>query len=147
MNKMLLVALLASAAAGPAMAAVGVSVNIGEPGFYGRIDIGSYPQPQVVYAEPIIIERRQVVEQPVYLRVPPGHQRDWKHYCGRYGACGRPVYFVRDDWYENTYVPQYREKHGHGHDGDEDHGHGDDDHGGGHGKGHGGDHGHGHGDH
>jgi len=123
-------------AALPAAAAdVGVSINIGEPGFYGRIDLGTFPRPEVVYPEPVIIERRHVVEEPVYLRVPPGHQRDWRRYCGRYNACGRPVYFVRDDWYSNVYAPAYREHHGHGHDDHhEDHDH---DHGNGHGKGHG----------
>lgn len=34
----------------PALAAdVGISVSIGQPGFYGRLDIGDYPQPQVIY--------------------------------------------------------------------------------------------------
>ena len=41
---------------GSALAAdVGVSVNIGQPGFYGRIDIGNVPQPRVIYAAPVII--------------------------------------------------------------------------------------------
>ena len=30
-------------------------------------------------------------------------------FCGRYNACGRPVLFVRDDWYTRSYVPAYRE--------------------------------------
>jgi hypothetical protein len=25
-----------------------------------------------------------------------------------YNACGRPVYFVRDDWYQREYVPRYQ---------------------------------------
>ncbi|MCK9194895.1 MAG: hypothetical protein M0P19_13590, partial [Nevskia sp.] len=106
-----------------------------------RIDLGSFPQPEVVYSEPIIIERTRVIHEPLYLRVPPGHQKNWKRYCGRYEACGRPVYFVRDDWYNNVYAPQYRERHrdhdDHGHD---DHDRGHDDHDRGHGK----EHGHGH---
>ncbi len=131
MKKILVIALLATIAA-PAFAGVGVSVNIGEPGFFGRIDLGDAPRPEVVYDQPVIIQRPQVVGQPVYLRVPPEHQRNWKRYCGRYNACGQPVYFVKDDWYNNTYAPHYREQHGHGHD---DHGpgrghdHHDDDHG------------------
>ena len=45
------VAILAAVPAVPAAAAdVGVSVSVGQPGFYGRIDIGSYPQPRLVYA-------------------------------------------------------------------------------------------------
>ncbi|WP_293391245.1 hypothetical protein [Nevskia sp.] len=109
--KSILAAALLLTAAVPAIAAdVGVSINIGQPGFNGRIDIGDYPQPRVIYAQPVIIERRQVVEQPVYVRVPPNYRKDWKRYCGRYDACGRPVYFVDNRWYNDVYVPRYRER-------------------------------------
>ena len=38
----------------PALAAdVGVSVQISQPGVYGRIDIGRFPQPQVVVPQPV----------------------------------------------------------------------------------------------
>jgi len=100
---------------------VGVSVTIGQPGFYGQIDIGRTPQPAVIYAEPRIIYRRGPVLEPVYLRVPPGHERNWRQHCSRYDACGRPVYFVRDDWYRREYIERDRhERHGrhedrHGH--------------------------------
>lgn len=95
---------------------VGVSIQIGEPGFYGRIDIGNMPRPQLIYAEPVYVHRQpKVVYQPIYLRVPPGHERNWKKHCGRYDACGRPVYFVRDNWYRDVYVPQYRRDHRHDH--------------------------------
>lgn len=131
LKSMLAAALLLTAAV-PAIAAdVGVSINIGQPGFNGRIDIGDYPQPRVIYAQPVIIERRQVVEQPVYVRVPPNYRKDWKRYCGRYDACGRPVYFVDNGWYNEVYVPKYRERHGsqgHGNDND-NRGHDHDDHG------------------
>ena len=132
----------AAAVAAPASAAdVGVSINIGQPGFYGRIDIGDYPQPRVIYREPVIIERRTVIEEPYYVRVPPGHRKNWRRYCSRYDACGRPVYFVDNAWYTNVYVPHYRERHDHHDDHDRDHGR-DDDHGPGRGKGRG--HGRGH---
>lgn len=81
---------------------VGVSIQISEPGVYGRIDIGRFPQPQVVVAQPVVVVPPRVVvaqPQPVYLWVPPGHQKNWRKHCGRYNACGVPVYFVRDDWY------------------------------------------------
>ncbi|MDN3922011.1 hypothetical protein [Roseateles violae] len=160
MNKshLLLAATLGMAAltvAGPAAAYtdVGVSVSIGQPGFYGRIDLGNAPPPQLIYTQPVIIERVAVQPAPVYLRVPVGYERNWARYCGQYGACGRPVYFVRDDWYRNTYAPHYREHYYAGgwheqrrdrdHDGipdyrDRDHGHGN-------GNGNGNGHGHGHG--
>lgn len=91
------------AAAAPAMAAdvnVGVSIGISQPGVYGRIDIGNYPQPQLVVAQPVIIQRPSHVPPPVYLWLPPGHQKDWKKHCKSYNACGVPVYFVKDAWYQ-----------------------------------------------
>ncbi len=92
---------------------VGVSVSIGQPGFYGRIDLGSFPsRPPVIYGQPRIIERSVIVGDPVYLRVPPGHRKNWGKHCGQYNACGEQVYFVQDNWYEREYIPQYREQHG-----------------------------------
>jgi len=93
-----------------AFAQVGVSINVGEPGFYGRIDIGNVAPPPVVYAQPVIVERptRYVETAPIYLRVPPDHARHWRRYCSRYDACGYPVYFVQDGWYRDVYVPYYR---------------------------------------
>jgi hypothetical protein len=90
---------------------VGVSVSIGQPGFYGRIDIGAAPPPVVIMPEPIIIRRPapNVRYAPIYLRVPPGHEKNWGKHCSRYNACGRPVYFVRDEWYNDVYVPHYHE--------------------------------------
>ena len=107
-------ALAAAAITAPALAAdIGVSITIGEPGFYGQIDLGNYGRPAVLYARPIVIIRSRYGAslEPLYLRVPPGHSRDWKRYCARYDACGRPVYFVRNDWYINEYAPRYREDH------------------------------------
>ena len=90
-----------------------VSVSIGQPGFYGRVDIGGFPPPPLIYAEPMIIRPARIAYPPLYLRVPPGHARKWDRYCDRYSACGRPVYFVQDDWYRNEYAPVYRERHHH----------------------------------
>jgi len=96
----------------PALAAdVGVSVTIGQPGFYGRLDIGDYPAPRVIYRQPIVIERAPRDRPPVYLRVPRHHAKHWRKYCHKYNACGERVYFVQDDWYERDYVPRYQEKH------------------------------------
>lgn len=126
----------------PAMAQTGVSISVGQPGFYGRIDIGDFGPPPVVYAQPVIIEQHHHYRaQPVYLRVPPGHRKNWKKHCKHYGACGQPVMFVQERWYNDVYAPRYAQPvhyeergHGHGH----GHGHGkgkDKDKG--HGKGHG----------
>ena len=115
MNRLLLsVALAALAATAPTLAAdVGVSVNIGEPGFYGRLDIGGYPQPQVIYHRPIVVERAPTDRAPIYLRVPPGHAKNWRKHCREYNACDERVFFVRDNWYTREYVPRYREHHRH----------------------------------
>lgn len=152
--KSFLFAMTVLTAAVPAIAAdVGVSINIGQPGFYGRIDIGSFPQPQLIYTQPVVIERQvRYVGSPLYLRVPPGHSKNWAKHCRSYNACNQQVYFVRDDWYSQVYVPQYRERHGERRDGrdyerdyerDDDHGHDKrdkhdkhDKHDKGHGKGH-----------
>ena len=89
---------------------IGVSVSIGQPGFYGRLDVGDYPQPQVIYRQPVIIER-EVSRPPIYLRVPPGHAKHWSKHCREYNACGERVYFVQNDWYNREYVPRYQEYH------------------------------------
>ena len=129
--KQTLLAAIALAAALPSFAAdVGVSVQISQPGVYGRIDIGRFPQPQVIVQQPVIIGRPVVVAQPepMYLWVPPGHRKNWGRYCGQYRACGVPVYFVEERWYREHVYPE----RGHGGRGDhDDHGHGH-----GNGKGH-----------
>ncbi len=151
MNKLttLLLAALATLAVGSAAAGtnVGVSIGIHQPGVYGRIDIGNMPQPALIYEQPMIIAQPPVYieRRPIYLYVPPGHQQDWRRYCGRYNACGQPVYFVRDDWVRERYEQSHpgwdrRRQQGRGSDrGDDDRGHG-------HGRKEGKGHGHGRGD-
>jgi hypothetical protein len=103
-------------AATPALAVdVGVSIGIGDPNFYGHIVIGDAPPPVVVYSEPRVVVRSAVVVEPIYLRVRAGHAQDWPQYCGQYNACGRPVYFVQDSYYNDVYAPHYHKKHGKGH--------------------------------
>jgi hypothetical protein len=110
--KRILFAVLAAASL-PAFAAdVGVSINVGQPGFYGRIDIGDVPRPVLINPQPIVIEPVGVGRAPLYLHVPPGHARHWGKHCHEYHACGEPVYFVDDRWYNEVYVPRYRERHG-----------------------------------
>jgi hypothetical protein len=100
--------------AAPASAEVGVSVTVGHPGFYGRIDIGGFPEPRLVFPEPVVIEHVHEVGPPVYLHVPPGHAKHWAKHCHEYGACGRPAYFVEELWYRDVYVPRYQERQGNG---------------------------------
>ena len=131
MKKILLPVVATLLLAGAAQAAdVGVSVQIGQPGFYGRIDIGNTAPPPVVVAQPIWVQRQPVQVAPVYMRVPPGHQKHWEKHCAEYNACGVPVYFVKEDWYQQRYAaPQGGNDQGGGGEG---HGKGK-----GHGKGHG----------
>ena len=114
MKRILLAAALAAVTITPLAHAadVGVSVSIGQPGFYGRLDIGDYPQPQVIYQRPIAIQRMPMNRPPIYLRVPPGHAKHWSKNCHKYNACGERVYFVKDSWYNREYVPRYQERHG-----------------------------------
>ena len=130
-----LVGLLSAAAA--SATDVGVSVQISQPGVYGRVDIGRFPQPAVVVPQPVIVQPPPVVvaqpravvvrPQPVYMWVPAGHRKNWRHHCREYGACGVPVYFVRHDWYgRHVMAADHHPEHGRG-----------DDRGRGHGMGHG----------
>jgi hypothetical protein len=99
----------------PAWAAdVGVSVTVNQPGIFGRIDIGNLPPPQLIYAEPMLIRPVPHGEAPppIYLHVQPGHEKNWRKHCAKYNACGRPVYFVHEDWYRKEYEPRHREGHG-----------------------------------
>jgi hypothetical protein len=127
---MFLAAALAGLSVGGAALAqtsVGVSVQVAQPGVYGRIDIGNMPPPPVVYAKPIVVTQPAVVVpvQPTYLYVPPGHQKKWSKHCHRYNACGQPVYFVQESWVRERYEHEHGRKDKH------------DKPGKGHGKGHG----------
>ena len=95
---------------------VGVSVSVGQPGFYGRIEIGNAPPPQLIFVKPIVIQRVEVVRSPIYLHVPPGHEKNWGKHCGKYNACGLPVYFVQYGWYNDVYVPHHQKNASHGKD-------------------------------
>ena len=87
------------------------SSGIGLPNFYGRIDVGGYPQPQVIYREPRSIQSVPNNQPPVYMRVPRDHRRNWRNNCGQYNACNQRVLFVNDNWYKNKYAPRYQEQH------------------------------------
>jgi hypothetical protein len=142
--KALLIAAIAACAVGSALAQtqVGVSVSVNQPGVYGRINIGDVPRPALVLPQPVIISQPRVVVQrdPVYLYVPPAHQQDWRRYCGRYAACGQPVYFVRDEWVRERYErehPNWNRGRHRGWDKHDDRGHGRNrDHDRGRGRGH-----------
>ena len=107
------------------------------PGVYGRIQIGNGGPPPLIYAEPVIIQRPPVAvhRSPIYMYVPPGHAKNWAKHCGRYNACGQPVYFVKEP---GSRPPKRGGHHAGPRDGDHRHGHRDDRHPHGNGRGHGG---------
>lgn len=108
--KRILLAIMTTLIATSAYAAdVGVSVSVGQPGFYGRIDIGNYPQPEVIYTRPVVVRPApaRVIYQPVYIHVPPGYAKNWSKHCDKYDACSHPVYFVREKWYRDVHVSQH----------------------------------------
>lgn len=127
MKKFLALA-LATCALAPAFAqtSVGVSIGVSQPGMYGRIDIGNVAPPRVIHAQPVVIAPTPVAmhQNPIYLYVPPGHQKNWGKHCGRYNACGQPVYFVQESWvrerYEERRGHEGRGNRGHGRDHDRD---------------------------
>lgn len=103
-------AVACTALAAPAFAQVGISIGVHEPGVYGRIDIGGAPPPPVVVQQPVVIAPGPVAVQqrPIYLYVPPAYQHDWRRYCGRYNACGQPVYFVQEQWVRDRWAESHR---------------------------------------
>jgi hypothetical protein len=113
--KRMFLAVVATVLTVPAFAAdVSASISVSQPGFYGQINIGDFPHPALIYPQPVWVARPPdaVHVQPIYLHVPPGHEKHWSKHCAEYGACGRPVYFVREDWYENEYVPSQHHQDG-----------------------------------
>ena len=107
--KKLLVIALALGAVGSAVAqpSVGLSIGINQPGVYGQINIGNLPAPALVAPRPVVIAPAAVSAPPAYLYVPLAEQRNWRRYCGKYEACGRPVYFVREDWVRDRYAHEH----------------------------------------
>jgi len=93
---------------------VGISIGINAPGQYGRIDIDNYPQPVLVNRQAVIYAPSPVAiyQRPIYLYVPPTQQTQWGRYCGRYSACGQPVYFVQETWVRDEYRREHDNRNG-----------------------------------
>lgn len=85
------------------------AVPVGDPGYYGQVDVIN-TAPPVVYATALIVQVPPpgVIYSPVYLRVPTYYYQNWPQYCGFYNACFYPVFFVQEVWYANVYAPWYR---------------------------------------
>jgi hypothetical protein len=82
-----------------------INLSVGgeiSPDVYGQVQFGNAPPPQVFNDQPMMVIRQPpgMVVEPMYLHVPPGHQKHWSRYCHRYNACNRPVYFVKTGRYQ-----------------------------------------------
>ena len=88
-----------------AVISIPVTISINAPGQYGRVNVDNYPQPRLVMPQPVIYAPSPVAihQRPIYLYVPQTHQSNWGRYCGRYSACGQPVYFVQETWVYEEY--------------------------------------------
>lgn len=82
--------------------------SMGQPGFYGRIEIGNAPQPPLLISNAVMGNPGVYTGEPIYMHVPPAHAYGWSRHCQLYGACDWLVYFVDNDWYANVYVPGFR---------------------------------------
>ncbi|PRC92416.1 hypothetical protein [Solimicrobium silvestre] len=117
MKRLLLATLLAaSPLLSMAQVSVGVNLNIGDPNFYGQVDLENGPPPPVMYSTPVVVQPAPpgVYYPPVYLRVPTVYYQNWPQYCGMYNACYQPVFFVQENWYMHVYAPMYRSRYPHG---------------------------------
>ena len=110
-SKLAMSAIAVATVLGSAAYAGGVTIQVGEPGYYGPIELSDAPKPVLINPQAVVIEKERVVQEPTYVIVPAEQQRDWANYCARYEACGRPVYFVESRWYNDVYVPHYKSKH------------------------------------
>jgi hypothetical protein len=68
------------------------------PGVYGRIEVHGSPPP-LISPRPLVAKPAlgPAPGAPLYFYLPAGQVRKWATWCQRYGACERPVYFVRVD--------------------------------------------------
>ena len=121
----LMLGLALSAAAAQAQVYIGASVNgVLAPGVFGRVDIGTLGgTPPLYSAQPVYVQRVPQAA-PLYIYAAPYERANWRRYCGRYDACGAPVYFVnvgRDGrWARPIRVanpprPVYRDRDDHRH--------------------------------
>ena len=107
--KLILLAILLTTASASVVASDGSTASrIGQSRYYGRLDFGDYPPPQLVNPWPRAIRTVSMGRPPVYMYVPPEHARNWSKYCRNYNACGERVFFVQNYWYEHEYFPHYQ---------------------------------------
>jgi hypothetical protein len=70
------------------------------PGVYGQINVGNAPPPPVIYPQPTVGGSAVYGAPPMYVYAPIEETQNWGYFCGKYRACGMPVFFI-----------QYEERH------------------------------------
>lgn len=112
MKRFLIAATLAAAALSASLPATAqVSVSIGQPGFYGRLDIGGFPTPALLFPEPVMIQRVPSGRPPLYLRVPPAMPGIGAGIAIVTARVASAFISFQDNWYRQEYAPRYRERH------------------------------------
>ena len=78
------------------------------PGVFGQINVGNAPPPPVIYPQPILGGPAVYGAPPIYVYAPIEETQNWGYFCGKYRACGMPVYFVQYDE-RHPYWARYHE--------------------------------------
>jgi hypothetical protein len=85
------------------------------PGVFGQINVNNAPPPPVFYPQPVVGGQEVYGAPPMYVYAPIEETQNWGYFCGKYRACGIPVYFILYDdrhpyWagYHQTYRVPFR---------------------------------------
>jgi hypothetical protein len=71
-------ALLGALLGSPSLAQVGFSIQLGQPNYYGGLNIQGFPNPQLYNSRPVFVRPLSPeYDQPVYLRVPAYQRQNW----------------------------------------------------------------------
>jgi hypothetical protein len=76
--------------------------------YFGRIDLPPSQRPDLINARAVQVAPTPAgaVAVPIFLHVRPGQEKRWSAHCKAYGACALPVYFVKESWYREIYLPR-----------------------------------------
>lgn len=67
------------------------------PGVFGQINVGNAPPPPVYFQQPVVGGQAVYGAPPMYVYAPIDEAQNWGYFCGKYRACGMPVYFIQYD--------------------------------------------------
>ena len=78
------------------------------PGVFGQLNVGNAPPPPVIYTQPMVGGPSVYGAPPMYVYAPIEEIQNWGYFCGKYSACGMPVYFIHYDE-RHPYWARYHE--------------------------------------